>query len=169
MRARVAEEAQGRTALAAIGVMEQRLFLGERLLRDNDAASMAASIEQRLPLVDQTVLEYVGGLPDDVRFQPIRRKELLRRVGLRGLSPALFDRPKSGFVLPFDRWLRASLGRRLDDTMRDPAAARAVGLEPRTVAALWQAFQESAPGVHWSRLWAIYILMRWCQRHGVVR
>lgn len=169
MRSRIAEESQGRTPLAAIGVMEQRLFLGERLLRDNDAASMAASIEQRLPLVDQAVLEYVGGLPDDLRFQPVRRKELLRRVGLRGLSPALFDRPKSGFVLPFDRWLRASLGRRLDDTMRDPAAARAVGLEPQTVAALWKAFQESAPGVHWSRLWAIYILMRWCQRHGVVR
>ena len=44
--------------------MEQRLFLGERLLRDNDVASMAASLEQRVPLVDQVLFESVDRLPD---------------------------------------------------------------------------------------------------------
>jgi hypothetical protein len=34
---------------------------------------------------------------------------VLRRIGLRGLDPALFERPKSGFVLPFDRWIRRGL------------------------------------------------------------
>jgi len=43
--------------------MEQRLFLGERLLRDNDVASMAASLEQRVPLVDQVLFESVDRLP----------------------------------------------------------------------------------------------------------
>src|SRR5262249_38976281 len=52
MRQRLATETGGRTALSAISVMEQRLFLGERLLRDNDVASMASSLEQRVPLVD---------------------------------------------------------------------------------------------------------------------
>src|SRR5712692_2545281 len=50
LRARLEQEIRARTPLAAISVLEQRLFLAERLLRDNDAASMAASIEQRLPL-----------------------------------------------------------------------------------------------------------------------
>ena len=53
MRQRLATETNGRAPLSAISVMEQRLFLGERLLRDNDVASMAASLEQRVPLVDQ--------------------------------------------------------------------------------------------------------------------
>ena len=44
------------------------------------------------------------------RFEPLGRKQLLRRVGLDGLDPALFERPKQGFVLPFDRWIRKSLG-----------------------------------------------------------
>jgi asparagine synthase (glutamine-hydrolysing) len=147
--------------------MEQRLFLGERLLRDNDAASMAPSIEQRLPLVDAVLLESVGMLPDDVRYNPVRKKALLRRVGLRGLDPALFDRPKSGFVLPFDRWLRLGLGKVMDRTMRDPDAARSVGLRPEAVSRLWSAFLAGAPGIYWSRVWAVYVLIRWCHRHGV--
>jgi asparagine synthase (glutamine-hydrolysing) len=167
MRARLRDEADGRSALGAISVMEQRLFLGERLLRDNDAASMAASIEQRLPLVDQTLVEAVVGLDDDVRFRPLQKKAILRRIGLRGLDPALFDRPKRGFVLPFDRWIRLGLGKAMDETMRDARAARAAGLDPEAVRRLWVAFQEGAPGLYWSRVWALYVLIRWCERHGV--
>ena len=105
MRERIIAESRHRTPLSAISVMEQRLFLGERLLRDNDVASMAASVEQRVPLVDQILFESVDRLPDSARYQPLGRKAILRRIGLRGLDPALFDRPKSGFVLPFDRWI----------------------------------------------------------------
>jgi asparagine synthase (glutamine-hydrolysing) len=167
MRARLAQETRGHSTLSALSVMEQRVFLGERLLRDNDAASMAASIEQRLPLVDQVLFESVARLDDRVRYEPIRGKRLLRRIGLRGLDPALFERPKSGFVLPFDRWIRLGLGKVMDRTMRDPQAVRAVGLDPETVRRLWVAFQEGAPGIYWSRVWAVYVLIRWCQRQGV--
>src|SRR4030095_14156220 len=83
-RARLQQEIQGRSDLAALSVLESPLFLGERLLRDNDAASMSASLEQRLPLVDQVVLETLAGLPDDVRYQPVMRKTARRRGGLPG-------------------------------------------------------------------------------------
>ena len=166
-RARLEREATGRSELVAISVLEQRLFLGERLLRDNDAASMAASIEQRLPLVDQVLLETVNGLPDGERYQPVLRKAALRRAGLRGLDPALFERPKRGFVLPFDRWIRQGLSGSVDQTLRDAEAVRAAGLEPSAVQRLWQAFLQGAPGLYWSRVWALYVLVRWCQRHGV--
>src|SRR5467141_3377738 len=114
VRARLERETEARSPLSAISVLEQRLFLGERLLRDGDAASMAASIEQRLPLVDQVLFEAVSRLPDAPRYEPVRRKAALRRIGLRGLDPALFDRPKSGFVLPFDRWIRRGLSKAID-------------------------------------------------------
>ncbi|MGO8972891.1 MAG: asparagine synthase (glutamine-hydrolyzing) [Steroidobacteraceae bacterium] len=165
MRARLEFETRLRSALSAISVMEQRLFLGERLLRDTDAASMSASIEIRLPLVDQILLEHVDRLPDRDRFNPIGAKSILRRVGLRGLDPALFDRPKSGFVLPYDRWLRSGLGKMIDGTMRDPEAIRPTGLNPRAVGQLWQAFLDGSPGLYWSRVWAIFVFVRWCHRH----
>jgi asparagine synthase (glutamine-hydrolysing) len=149
--------------------MEHRLFLGERLLRDNDAASMAASIEQRLPLVDRVLFETVDRLDDGLRYSPVGKKALLRRIGLRGLDPVLFNRPKSGFTLPYHRWIRQGLSRTIDETLRDAAAISAAGLNPEPVQRLWQAFRDGAPGLYWSRIWAIYVLIRWCHRHGVFR
>jgi len=167
LHAELKKQTAGRSPLSALAVLEQRLFLGERLLRDNDAASMATSIEQRLPLVDQRLFEAVDRLPDDRRFSPVGRKSILRRVGLRGLEPALFERPKAGFVLPYDVWIRRGLGTIVGETLRDSHAVRAAGLAPQAVLQLWNAFQAGARGLYWSRVWALFVLVRWCQRYGV--
>lgn len=167
MRSRLEFETDARSLLSVISVMEQRLFLGERLLRDTDATSMAASIEVRLPLVDQVLLENVGRLNDRERYFPLQGKSILRRIGLRGLDPALFEQQKTGFVLPYDRWLRRGMSKMMDQTMRDPAAVKPTGLNPDAVRCLWQAFLDGAPGLYWSRVWAIYVLIWWCHRHSV--
>jgi asparagine synthase (glutamine-hydrolysing) len=169
MRQRLTAEARSRTPLSAISVMEQRLFLGERLLRDNDVASMASSLEQRVPLVDRVLFESVDRLPDQSRYWPLGRKAMLRRIGLRGLDPALFERPKSGFVLPFDRWIRRGLRHAMDQTLRDPKAIAPVGLDPAAVERLWRAFLDGAPGMYWSRVWSVYVLIRWCHHNRVFR
>jgi asparagine synthase (glutamine-hydrolysing) len=169
MRQRMSAETRARTPLSAISVMEQRLFLGERLLRDNDVASMASSLEQRVPFVDQVLFESVDRLPDQARYRPLGRKAMLRRIGLRGLDPALFERPKSGFVLPFDRWIRRGLKETMDQTLRDPQAIAPAGLEPVAVERLWRAFLEEAPGIYWSRVWSVYVFIRWCHRNHVFR
>ncbi len=167
VRERLLSEIRGRSALSAISVMEQRLFLGERLLRDNDVASMACSLEQRVPLVDQVLFEAVDQLPDHIRYHPLGRKALLRQIGLRGLDPALFDRPKSGFVLPYDRWIRRGLQTLMDQTLRDPKLVALVGLNPATVERLWRAFLDGAPGIYWSRVWSVFVFIRWCHRNRV--
>jgi asparagine synthase (glutamine-hydrolysing) len=167
MRSRLECEIRGRSPLSAISVIEQRLFLGERLLRDTDATSMAASIEVRLPLVDQVLVEDVNRLNDRERYLPLRRKTALRQAGLRGLDPALFQQPKTGFVLPYDRWLRRGMSKIVDQTMRDPIMIKPTGLDPDAVCHLWQAFLDGNPGLYWSRIWAVYVLISWCHRHSV--
>jgi asparagine synthase (glutamine-hydrolysing) len=167
MREQLLKETRGKSSLEAISILEQRLFLGERLLRDTDAASMAASIETRLPLVDQRILTKANCLPEELRFQPLRRKELLRRIGLKGLPPQLFNRPKSGFELPFDQWMRSTLGDAIGETFNDRDAVRSAGLNPNAVLRLWNAFRTGTPGLYWSRVWALYVLVRWCRRHQV--
>jgi asparagine synthase (glutamine-hydrolysing) len=169
IRERLVTETRARTPLSAISVMEQRLFLGERLLRDNDVASMASSLEQRVPLVDQVLFESVDRLPDQARYGRLGRKAVLRRIGLRGLDPALFERPKSGFVLPFDRWIRRGLRSAMDQTLRDPQAITPTGLNPVALERLWQAFLDGAPGIYWSRVWAVFVFVRWCHRNRVFR
>jgi asparagine synthase (glutamine-hydrolysing) len=167
MRARLRAEMESNELLPVIGLLERTMFLGERLLRDTDATSMSASIEIRLPLVDQVLVESVERLPSGNRFDPIGKKAVLRRIGLKGLDPRLFERPKAGFVVPYDRWLRGGLGNMIDGTMRDPEAIKPTGLDPETVGRLWQAFLDGAPGLYWSRIWAIYVFIRWCHRHRI--
>src|SRR5262249_27226321 len=151
-RQRLLSQTRDRTPLSAISVMEQRLFLGERLLRDNDVASMASSLEQRVPLVDQVLFESVDRIPDEARYRPLGRKAMLRCIGLRGPDRALFERPKSGFVLPFDRGIRRGLRTAMDQTLRDPQAIAPAGLDPTAVARLWQAYLDGARGIYWSRI-----------------
>ncbi|MBN9279968.1 MAG: asparagine synthase (glutamine-hydrolyzing) [Hyphomicrobium sp.] len=167
LRRDLQDEIAGRSPLAALGILEQRLFLGERLLRDIDVASMGVSLETRLPLVDSVVTEAVTRLPDSVRYAPLGRKQLLRDVGLEGLSPALFERPKRGFQMPFDRWIRQRLGAEMDGVMRDPQVCKAAGLDAGTVDLLWSSYLKGSKGLYWSRVWAIYVLLRWCDRHAV--
>jgi asparagine synthase (glutamine-hydrolysing) len=164
---RLEAEIRDRSPLSAISVLEQRLFLGERLMRDSDAASMAVSLELRTPLVDSVLTEHVMRLDDAQRYHPIRRKQALRTIGLEGLDQTIFDRPKSGFVLPFDRWIRQRLGKAMHEVMTDARLATNAGLNPDAVGKLWRTFQSGAAGMYWSRVWAIYVLIRWCAKHNV--
>lgn len=158
---------KGRSTLSALSSLELRCFLGERLLRDTDAASMAVSLEVRVPLIDLEVLDVLAQLRDRQRYHPLGSKALLRRVGLRGLDPRHFTRKKSGFVLPFDRWIRQGLGPVIGDTLSDPQACLAAGLDPNVVAKVYSGYKSGQKGIYWSRIWALYVLVRWCKEHEV--
>ena len=153
--------------LHSISLLELSSFIGERLLRDTDAASMAVSLEVRVPLLDWALCEKVAGIDPARRFSPPGKKRLLRDLALHRLDPALFDRPKSGFVLPIGEWakrrLQPEIGRLLSDA---PLVSRA-GLQPQAVRTLWKSYVAGRPGLYWSRVWSLYALLSWCQNHDM--
>jgi asparagine synthase (glutamine-hydrolysing) len=151
----------------AISVLELSSFIGERLLRDTDAASMATALEVRVPLLDHVLAETVAGVDPDRRFAPLGKKQLLRDVALAKLDPALFDRPKSGFVLPIDTWARRRLQPRMQALFADEALVRRVGLSGDSVRTLWRSFSAGRPGLYWSRVWSLFVLLSWCQAHDL--
>jgi len=161
LRARTASEPE----LAGVSHLELACFLGERLLRDSDWASMAVSLELRVPLLDHVLCEAVWNVPTERRFLPLQRKQLLRDVGLTGLSPALFERPKRGFELPMALWTRRALRGELESTLTDVSLAHRVGLDGEVVARTLRAYRAGAPGIYWSRIWALYVLMRFARAH----
>jgi asparagine synthase (glutamine-hydrolysing) len=166
VRASLNQLCGGRSPLASVSALELSCYLRERLLRDTDVASMASSLEVRVPLLDHRVVEAAFRLPDALRFQNLGSKHLLRRLGLSGLDPAIFDRPKAGFVLPMDRWLRAELRSSVGSVLCDPDSCLAAGLQPPIVSEVWRSFLEGAAGVYWTRPWSLYTLIRWCQKHS---
>ena len=122
-----------------------------------------------MPLVDQVLFESVDRLPDQARYQPLGRKAMLRRIGLRGLDPALFERPKSGFVLAVRSLDPARPEERHGPDPAGPAGHRSRGPRPAAVERLWRAFLDGAPGMYWSRVWSVYVFVRWCHRNRVFR
>jgi asparagine synthase (glutamine-hydrolysing) len=161
------ELSEGARPLPAIAALELSNFLEQRLLRDTDAASMAVSLEVRVPLLDHLVVEAAARLSDRRRFEPLGRKQALREAALGELPPALFEREKSGFVLPIERWARGGMQAEVAATLNDPQLCRSAGLVPDAVARLWQAFEAGAPGIYWSRVWSVFALLRWCSRHSM--
>ena len=157
----------GVSDLQAISILELSSFIGERLIRDTDTASMAVSLEVRVPLLDHEVIEMALALEEGERFRPLGTKPALRQVGLEGLDPAIFQRPKAGFVLPIERWCREDLAPEVDAVLSDANACRTVGLAPLTVSKFWHAFQEGSQGLYWTRVWALFVLLRWCTHHRV--
>ncbi|MCI0651680.1 MAG: asparagine synthase (glutamine-hydrolyzing) [Planctomycetes bacterium] len=153
----------GAQAWHAVSMLELALFLGERLLRDSDCASMAVALELRVPLLDHRVIESLAGLEAAERFAPIRSKRLLKEIALRGVDRALFARPKMGFVLPIDVWARDRLREDVAAVFADRALVAGAGLDSSAIQKLWRAYQAGAPGLYWSRIWSLYALLTWCR------
>jgi asparagine synthase (glutamine-hydrolysing) len=153
------------TPLDAVARLELALFIGERLLRDTDVASMAASLEVRVPLLDHRVVEAAQAVPDGARFKPLGKKTLLKSLAMPNVDPSIFERPKAGFVLPIELWAKDQLAGQIESVFADQELARNVGIESATLGRLWRAFRAGAPGLYWSRIWAPFVLMDWCRRH----
>jgi asparagine synthase (glutamine-hydrolysing) len=153
--------------LHAISQLELACFIGDRLLPDTDAASMAVSLEVRVPLLDHRLVEMFSGVEISRRFKPLRKKQLLRELALADFPETFFERPKSGFELPIGNWCRQQLGARVAAVLCDANSCGAAGLEPTAVSRLWTAFEQGAPGLYWSRIWSIFVLLDWLARYRV--
>jgi asparagine synthase (glutamine-hydrolysing) len=158
---------EGSDPLQAVSLLELSSYVGERLLRDTDAAGMAVALEVRVPLLDHVLVEAAAGIAPERRFSPPGRKQLLRDVALQGIDPAFFDRPKSGFVFPIDAWARNTLQPQMESVFAESGLARQVGLRGKPVHTLWRSFVAGRSGLYWTRVWALYVLMSWCREHAI--
>ena len=101
--------AQPRDPLNQVLLIDMRLYLENDILVKLDRASMMASLEGRVPLLNNDFVEYATRLPLDLKLRGLRSKFLLKRA-LRGLLPdRILNRPKKGFGIPVAQWFRGPL------------------------------------------------------------
>lgn len=153
--------------LESISRLELSTFISERLMRDTDATSMAASLEVRVPLLDHEFVEKSLSMNLEQRFSPLGQKQVLRGIASKYVSPKHFERPKSGFVLPFDEWCRDSLKSEMTEVMNNSDLCESVGLDSVYVRKLFEAYLDNKRGLYWSRVWSIYVFLDWCRRYSV--
>ena len=151
--------------LRSVSLLELSCFVGERLLRDIDVASMAVSLEVRVPLLDRLFMNAVAGLDPTVRFKPLGEKQVLRSVMRDKVNPAVFERPKAGFELPLNQWCRTQLHGDIEEMFNDATLCQAAGLDRPTLLKVWRTFQHAPESIYWTRIWALYVLLHWTHRH----
>jgi asparagine synthase (glutamine-hydrolysing) len=87
---------------------------------------------------------------------------------LAGLLPdEIVRRPKSGFTLPLERWMRSALKPFCEERLGDAGLAGRGILNPPAIEALWDRFAEGQSPKLWSRLWMLVALEEWLERNGV--
>ena len=140
-------------------------YLPDDLLVKTDIASMASSLELRAPLLERRVVDLGLSLPTELKLNWRRGKAILRQAFKDMLPRETLSRPKRGFAVPLDKWLRGELLQDLRETLLDGALYRHGIFRREAIAGLIND-HFARRGDHRHRLWALLVLAKWLSRQG---
>lgn len=148
-------------------LLDEETYLPGDILCKVDRASMKYSIEARCPLLDVNVMEYSYRLPHDYKYADGVKKRILKDLAYDYVPRELLDRPKVGFGVPLDKWMRGPLREALQD-MCSAAYLNNQGIfDARYVHAFISEYlrtgdQGPASGANYSKVaWAFFVFQQW--------
>jgi asparagine synthase (glutamine-hydrolysing) len=147
-------------AVESMAYFDSLNYMPENVLTKVDRASMAVSLEARVPLLDYRVMEFSAKLPMNLKIRNGKGKWLLRQVLYKYAPRKLVDRPKMGFRLPLADWLRGPLRAWAEDLLHPKQLERDGFLVSEPIVAKWKEHLEQRND--WSRhLWSVIMFQAW--------
>jgi asparagine synthase (glutamine-hydrolysing) len=137
-------------------------YLPGDLLPKVDMASMAFGLEVRSPFLDSGVFSFGLSLQDELRVKPTDPKYLLKQLARQKLPKSIVDRPKRGFGIPRDEWLRGQLNGHLNSTLSKSNSNLSNLLDIDVVKQRLDSFNSGEKSE--TEIWSLYMLGNWAKR-----
>lgn len=155
-------EADGRDFATQMMLVDLNSYLPGDILTKLDRASMSASLEARVPLLDHFLVEFAVSLPSNLKMRDGTGKWILRRAVEDLVPTSVLQKPKQGFGVPLARWFRRELRHRVEAIL-SPASPVHEFLEPNMLRCIAQEHL-SGRRDHSAALWRVFVLHRWLEQ-----
>ena len=140
--------------------LDMQVYLPDDILVKVDRATMATSLESRAPFLDHRVVEFSWRLPKDYKLRGTVGKWITRELLYQYVPKTIVDRPKQGFSVPLDNWLRGPLREWADDLMQPGSLADTGAIDVAHVAQRWH--EHISGRRNWGHfLWSILMFESW--------
>jgi asparagine synthase (glutamine-hydrolysing) len=151
--------------VARMMALDGLTYLPDDVLVKVDRAAMAVSLETRAPFLDRDVMAFAWSLPMAMKLRAGGGKWILRQLLDRYVPRSLIERPKMGFGVPLDQWLRGPLRDWAGDLLSGDRLRREGYLHPEPVLRTWDAHLRGR-GAFGYRLWSVLMFQAWLQEQS---
>ncbi len=150
--------------LSRVSFAEINTYMQNVLLRDTDQMSMAHALEVRVPFLDHELVEYIYGVNDDYKYPSTPKKLLVESLGDL-LPDEIVNRPKMGFTLPWEVWMKNELKSYCKEGL--DFLKNTKSFEERAIDDIWLKFLSGSSKVTWSRVWHLVVLGHWLKENNI--
>lgn len=155
-------------------LLDMDTYLPDDILTKVDRASMKYALECRCPILDKEVIEYSYKIPQEYKIYQDNQKRILKDIVYDYIPRIFLDRPKSGFSIPQDKWLRGTLKDRIMDwTSRDYLVKQGI-FEVDSIIDFINSYMKNGDVGKWSGqnfskiVWAYFIFQQWYQMYEII-